>query len=87
MRSGVTEDAALVVVVMQLGAIRTFASTGQQKNLSRRQHAQRRPDEIDPKGVPAIEYSAGPNARAGFVLIPDIGDSKAMYTATRIAAK
>jgi hypothetical protein len=37
-RSRVAEDAAFVVVVMQLRAIRTVAFTGQKKNLSGRQH-------------------------------------------------
>jgi len=38
-RSPVMEDAALVVRVMQLRAIRTVAFAGQKKNLSRPQHA------------------------------------------------
>ena len=51
-RSGVAEDAAFVIVVMQFRAIRTFAFTGKKKNLSRCQHAQGWRAEIDPEGVP-----------------------------------
>jgi hypothetical protein len=38
-RSGVAEDAALVVVVMQFRARGAFAVPNQKKNLSRREHA------------------------------------------------
>jgi hypothetical protein len=46
-----------------------------------------RRDEIDANGVPVAAQSAGPNLRAGLVLIPDRGNSKAMYRVTKMAAK
>jgi hypothetical protein len=53
------EDAALVIVVMQLRAIRLSASTGQKKTLTSRQHAQGWRAEIDPKGVPVAGTECG----------------------------
>src|SRR5216683_1128715 len=64
-RSRVAEDAALVVVVMQLRTIRAFALTGQKKNLSRRQHAHWWRDEIDPKGVPVAGIQCGAERPGG----------------------
>lgn len=49
---GVTENTALVVVVMQLRAVWPSTSADQQKNLGRREHAERRRGEIDPKSMP-----------------------------------
>lgn len=72
---------------MQLRAIRTLAFTGRKKNLSRCQHTQGWREEIDPEGVPVVRIQCWAECPGGFVLIPDKGASKAMYEATKIAAK
>ena len=46
---GMAEDAALVVLVVQLRAIRTFSVSGQQKYFAGRKHTQGRRHEIDPQ--------------------------------------
>jgi len=58
------EDAALVVVVMELRAMRNFAFTGQ-KNLSRRQHTQGWRNKIDPKRVPIAGIDRGAESPGG----------------------
>ena len=81
------EDAALIVLVVQLRAIGTFALTGQKEDLGCPQHAQGWSYEIDPNSMPVPAPKCGANVRAGFAFIPDTGDSKAMYAAIKIAAK
>src|SRR5579863_5294845 len=50
--SGMAEDAALVVLVIQFRAERASAMTSPQKNLGRAQHSQRRRNKIYPQRMP-----------------------------------
>ena len=47
------------------------------KDEDSREGPNQRPGPVDPESVPAIppDITAGPRLRAGFVLVPDIGDS------------
>lgn len=54
------ENTALVIVVMELGAVGADAIAHPQENFCSNQHAQSRGEEIDPKGMPV----AASNCRA-----------------------
>ena len=53
------KDAAFVLVVMQLRAIRAVTFSCQKKNLSGRQHARGWRNEVDPKSVPVAGKDCG----------------------------
>lgn len=59
------EDAAFVVLVVELRAIRTFALAGEKESLGRRQHAHWRRDEINPKGIPVTAKQRGAERQRG----------------------
>ena len=59
------EDAALVVGVVQLGAVRGRAVASPKKNCCGGEHADRRRDEIDPESVPVTSVSGGAKGSRG----------------------
>ncbi len=72
------EDAALVVLVVELGAEHATGAANRRKNCAASEHSDRWRDEVDPQGrVIRSRERADPNVRAGFMLMPDTGDSNA----------
>ena len=55
----VAENTALVISVMEFGAVRADAAAHPQKEFCSNQHAQSRSQEIDPKGMPGQARATG----------------------------
>ncbi len=78
------EQTTFRVLVVQLGAGHRGGATHPHVEFRGQQHSDWRCREIDPQRGPDLPtVSAGPNERAGFMLMPEIGASRPMSVSTR----
>ena len=82
------EDAALRVLVMQLGAEDRLPARGAEVELGRREHARAAGRRSRSRGRSSRRpRTPEPKVRAGFMLIPESGASKVMKVATSTPAQ